>query len=220
MNSSTRFNIDNPGKIEITSYLSKSNQQNFNQFIVSTSSSTKSDTKWSISTSTANTQSSPLSTKSIQKSEWFKTSTKLIETSSELYLEIEAIFWSAREEFFEDGMESDFSKKLCSVVAKYGSDVIEVITLLIVYDKVCPEVASESLRWLGRIDHPESYEFRRWLLEKSLTLPSGIVRDGAIIGLASMDDQHAIPYLQQAIKNEPSTELKQDMEQVLEQLEY
>jgi hypothetical protein len=65
----------------------------------------------------------------------------------------------------------------------------------------------------------KSYEFRRWLLERSLTLPLGVVKDGAILGLASMDDKHAIPYLKEATENESSTEIKQDMEQVLEQLE-
>jgi hypothetical protein len=219
MNSSTRLNIDNPDRIEIYSYLEKSKQQTFNQFIASTLNSTKLDNTWSIPSVTVNTQPSLLATKNIQKSKCFTASTKLTETSSELYLEIEAVFWSAREEFFEDGMESDFSKRFCSTVTKYGSDAIEVITSLIVYGKVCPEVASESLRWLGKMQHPESYEFRRWLLERSLTLSSGIVKDGAILGIASMDDKHAIHYLKEAMKNESSTELKQDMEQVLQQLE-
>jgi hypothetical protein len=224
MNSNTQLNITNPEDSEIASYLPKSNYRNhrFNrfksQFILSAFSSTKAGSIWNISTVASSNQTSQLPGEN-HKLERSKTSTELIETSSELYLEIEAIFWSAKEEFFEDGMESDFSKKLCSTVVKYGSDAIEVITSLIVYDKVCPEVASESLRWLGKIKHSESYEFRLWLLERSLNLSSGIVRDGAILGLASMDDKHAIPYLKKAIKNENSVELKQDMEQVLEQLE-
>lgn len=145
--------------------------------------------------------------------------TELYKPSDALYSKIEAIFWTAKGEFFEDGMESTFSKQLNSFVKRYGNDVLEAITCLIVYERVAPEVGGEALRWLGRIDHAESYEYRRWLLERSLSLSSTRVRDGATLGLASMDDKHAIPYLKRAIEAEQCSELKADMESVLEQLE-
>ncbi|HEY9669794.1 MAG TPA: HEAT repeat domain-containing protein [Coleofasciculaceae cyanobacterium] len=154
-----------------------------------------------------------------RKQESLGASTELHETLNSLYSKIEAIFWAAKGEFFEDGMESELSRQLNSVVKEYSNEAIEAITCLIVYEKVNPEVAGEALRWLGRIEHPETYEYRRWLLERSLTLNSTRVRDGAILGLASMDDKHAIPYLKQAIEREQCAELKVDMEQVLEQLE-
>ncbi len=146
-------------------------------------------------------------------------STEFYEPSEALYSKIETVFWTAKGEFFEDGMESTFSHQLNSSIKRYGNDALEVITCLLVYDRVEPEVASEALRWLGRIDHAESYEYRRWLLERSLSLPSTRVRDGAILGLASMDDKHAIPYLKFAIEKERCSELKADMKSVLEQLE-
>jgi HEAT repeats len=154
-----------------------------------------------------------------QKAQSVETSTKPHETSNLLSSKIESIFWTAKGEIFEDGMESVFSRKLNSVVKEYGGDAIEIITLLIVYKRVNPEVAGEALRWLGRMEDSESYKFRRWLLERSLRLPSTRVKDGAILGLASMDDKHAIPYLKRAIREEQCTELRADMEQVLEQLE-
>lgn len=146
-------------------------------------------------------------------------STELYEHSDALYSKIEAIFWSAKGEFFEDGMESTFSQQLNSSVKRYGNEALEAIICLIVYERVDPEVGGEALRWLGRIDHVESYGNRRWLLEKSLSLSSTRVRDGAILGLASMDDKHAIPYLKHAIEEEQCSELKADMKSVLEQLE-
>lgn len=157
--------------------------------------------------------------KSPQRQNRLETSTKPHEASDFLYSRIESIFWAAKGEFFEDGMESAFSRQLNSVVKKYGNDAMEVITCLIVYERVNPEVADEALRWLGRMEDSESYEYRRWLLERSLSLSSPRVRDGAILGLASMDDKHAIPYLKRAIAKEQCAELKVDMEQVLEQLE-
>lgn len=146
-------------------------------------------------------------------------STEIYVPSDALYSKIEAVFWTAKGEFFEDGMESIFSQQLNSFVKRYGNDALEVITGLIVYERVEPEAAGEALRWLGRIDHAESYEYRRWLLERSLSLPFTRVRDGAILGLASMDDKHAIPYLKIAIEKEQYFELKADMESVLKQLE-
>ena len=146
-------------------------------------------------------------------------STEFYEPSDALYSKTEAIFWTAKGEIFEDGMESAFSRKLSYFVKRYSEDALEAITCLIVHEKVDPEIAGEALRWLGRVDHAESYEYRRWLLERSLSLSSTRVRDGAILGLASMDDRRAIPYLKIAIKKEQCSELKADMESVLEQLE-
>lgn len=133
--------------------------------------------------------------------------------------QIESIFWEAKRENFEDGMESKFSQNLLSFIRKYSQDAVESITSLIVYGKVNSEVAGEALRWIGRIEHPDSYGFRRWLLERSIILPSARVRDGALLGIASMDDKHAIKYLKDAIDKEKYNDLKADMIQVLEQLE-
>ncbi|MEH1949985.1 MAG: HEAT repeat domain-containing protein [Nostoc sp.] len=135
-----------------------------------------------------------------------------------IYSQLETLFIAGKEEYFEDGFESDFSKGLISFVQKYGNDAIEAIACFIVYEKVSSEVASEALRWLGEINHPESYKFRLWLLERSLSCPSSRVRDGAILGLSYLNDPHAITYLEQAIKQEKITELCEDMKQVLAQL--
>jgi hypothetical protein len=146
-------------------------------------------------------------------------STNITIYSKELYSKLEALFRAGKEEVFEDGMESSFSKELTMLIRKYGNAAVEVITCLIVYEKVTPEVAGEALRWIGYTEHTESYLYRRWLLERSLSLPSARVQDGATLGLAAMDDRHAIPYLKHAIEQETCAELRDDMEQVVEQLE-
>ncbi|NOT54677.1 MAG: HEAT repeat domain-containing protein [Deltaproteobacteria bacterium] len=120
---------------------------------------------------------------------------------------------------FKDGMESDFSRELIRLVRQYGKTAMEVITSLIVNDNVNAEVAAETLRWLGRVDHPTSHYDRLWLLERSLFSTSVLVRDGAALGLASLDDPHAIPYLRQAIDREKYASLREDLEQVHCQLE-
>jgi hypothetical protein len=118
MNSSTQLDLSKSSELENLFYFNRSTNRFKNRFVIGSSSTIKSDSIWSISNSATTTQTSESSGK-LQKS-LSKTSTELVETSNEVYLEIEAIFWSAKEEFFEDGMESEFSKKLYDIVIKYG----------------------------------------------------------------------------------------------------
>jgi hypothetical protein len=150
---------------------------------------------------------------------WLENSTAQQERPEAVDQEITNMFDAAKEQDLEDGMESEFSTSLLSLVRKYGNAAMEVVAGLIIYERVNAEVASEALRWLGHMADPTSYHFRRWLLERSLRCSSAMVRDGAALGLASMDDPHAIPYLKQAILREDYTELSEDMRQVLAQLE-
>jgi len=129
------------------------------------------------------------------------------------------LFESAEEEYFEDGMESDFSRELASQIKKYGNLAMSEITYLLTYGRVDKEVASNALCWLGRIDDPSTYDWRLWILEKSLSSNSPILRDGAGLGLACMGDAHAIKYIRKAIEQETITELHDDLQGVLEELE-
>ena len=150
---------------------------------------------------------------------WLENYTAQQERPKEIDQRITILFEAAKEQDFEDGMESEFSKELVYLIKKYGNAAMETIADLIIYERVNAEVASEALRWLGHMDHPMSYHSRRWLLERSLGCSPAMVRDGAALGLASLDDPHAIPYLKQAILRENCSELRGDMEQVLVQLE-
>lgn len=138
---------------------------------------------------------------------------------SDIECRVRTLFGAAKEEIFEGGMESEFSRGLVSLVKEYGKSAIGILARFIVYEQVNEETASEALRWLGQMDHPSSYNERLRLLEKCLRNSSARVRDAASLGLASLDDPHAIPRLKQAIQRETCAELREDMEQVLAQLE-
>lgn len=137
----------------------------------------------------------------------------------EVVQRVEAVFSAAEEETFEDGMSSAFSKQIVSLVQKYSDAAIEAMTQIIMFGRTNSEVASEALRWLGRVNHRRTHNFRLWLLESSLENMSAQVRDGASLGLASMSDTSAIPYVGQAVEQEKNPELREDMKQVLEELE-
>jgi len=132
---------------------------------------------------------------------------------------IDCLFESATELYFEDGMETDFSRELISLVKKYSNLAMGEISYLISYGRVDSEVAGEALRWLARINDPSTYSWRLWLLEKSLSSKSAVVRDSAGLGLACMGDAHSIQYIKKAIEEETITELRYDLQGILEELE-
>jgi hypothetical protein len=148
----------------------------------------------------------------------FSSSTQL-QIQENLEEEVIQLFSNALETTFEDGMESDLSRNLYRLLIKDSDRVLDALIGLILYDRFNEEVSSEALRWLGRYNHYSSYDRRRWLLERCLHSYSPRIRDAASLGLASMDDPHAIPFLREAIGREPYPELREDMNQVLNQLE-
>lgn len=132
--------------------------------------------------------------------------------------ELRHVFFEAREEVFEDGMESNFSRKLYVLVEKHKDQAISFAADYLDSEESDEEVASELLRQLGHSEHMPTYNSRLDLLVRSLQDESSMVRDGAILGLASLDDPSVIEQVEEAIANERIPELRDDMIDVLEQL--
>ena len=128
------------------------------------------------------------------------------------------IFESCHDEFFEDGVESSFSKQLRSQIFLHENKALMTISNLVHNNKVKSEIASEALCLLGRLDHIPTYNFRCWILERSLFSIQPLVRDGAGLGIASLDDPNSIPYLEKAIENETLEGIRKDLRNVLCQL--
>jgi hypothetical protein len=129
-----------------------------------------------------------------------------------------AAFRKGREERFEDGMESDFSNELESLVRTYGPNSKQILARLLEDRSISDRVWGEAMRCLGRLEDPGSHGERLWVLEKGLSSDSEFIRDGAALGLASLDDLSAIPYLERAIESEALGALRSDMQEVLSQL--
>jgi len=132
---------------------------------------------------------------------------------------IEALFWAYSNEDFEDGMDSEFISEIIASIRTYGTRAVEAIRRIVLEQNLQPHIAFEALRWLGRVSHPETYWSRLFFLETCLGSPSRMMRDGAALGLASMKDTHAIPYLRDAIAREEIQDLRKDLETVLSRLE-
>lgn len=140
------------------------------------------------------------------------------EYPEEIRLILSDLLARAREETFEDGMESQFSKALISYIKRYGNAAVKVLTEYILSEHVNAEIASEALRWIGHIEDASTYESRLWLLGRGLLSASSRIRDAALLGLAFLNDPQAIPLLEAAIQRERIQELREDMKQALEDL--
>jgi hypothetical protein len=130
-----------------------------------------------------------------------------------------SIFARAKEEVFEDGMESDFSQNLSAFIKSFGHSAMEIIIPIMLSEQTNAEIASEAFRILGRLNNNTTYRERLWLLERGLYSASARVRDGAVLGLAFLNDPLAVAPLKATIDRERIPELRKDMEQVLAQLE-
>lgn len=135
--------------------------------------------------------------------------------------EIEAtltnLFWCARSELLEDGVESDFTRLLEQCVLEYGDDAIEAVENLLL--RVNSSILAEALAAFGRMEDPGTEESRFWLLVTSLSHPSPEVRDAAGLGLASLRDPRGEAHLRRAAAREPVAELRVELLREAEFLE-
>lgn len=133
--------------------------------------------------------------------------------------QIQSLFESAKDEFFEDGMETPFSNNLEMIILKHHELSILALAKALFDKSANEEIVSEALRILGRIRDHDTYNIRLWLLEQNLKRDSVRIKDGALLGLASLDDARCIPSLKRAIHEEINSELREDMQQLLRHLE-
>jgi len=142
-------------------------------------------------------------------------STSLLPTSEEL---LWTLFACAHDQSFEDGIVSPFAAELERRVFMLGSDVVLDLAAILFDKNTNAEVAAEVLKTMGRIEHIDTHQVRRWLLEKALTNSSPRIRDAAAIGLASMDDPASLTAIKAAIEQEHYPELRNDLCQICYQL--
>ena len=130
--------------------------------------------------------------------------------------EVERLFSLATNVDMETGMRNAFSDGLEEVIDKYGELALGNIQDLVIEEEIPFTIAAETLRYIGNIESGSYTEGRRKLLEACLLRSRFmLVRDGAAVGLSYIDDSRSIPALQRAIEQEPHTDLKNDLVEVL-----
>lgn len=146
------------------------------------------------------------------------TSTELRLPGTNLKAELQDLFNREFDESLED-TESEFLENLRAIILKWGEQAVDALSGILFYDRVNKELASEALSLVARMKDNSSYQRRLWLLESGLFSNAARIRDAASLGLALLDDPHAIPYLRKAIEEENCEELREDLRQILEQLQ-
>ena len=132
---------------------------------------------------------------------------------------LQKLFRDASDETFEDGMDSSFSVNLTRVVRDHGVAAVSVLERVISADDVNVEIAEEALRQVGCMDDAKTHRRRLSLLERALGSPNVRIRDAASIGIEALDDPAAIESLRRAIDNEQHGHLRQNLKDVLAQLQ-
>lgn len=138
-------------------------------------------------------------------------------TSAILALKIE--FDAAKDEEFEDGMESSFSTALETVIRRYGDVALKAIADILTLPDIGAGAITETLRQLGNIVHIPSRQLRKEILLKYLDKEELKFRDAAALGLGGLDDPSAIPKLREALEHESHGLLKRKIQAVLTQLD-
>lgn len=122
----------------------------------------------------------------------------------------------ASQEHFEVGMGSTFTQELDQAFCTFGAAMFIPLSLIVIrYD---PHVVGELLRWIGRVEDGQALECRREILLIGLERQDVTVRNGSVLGIASMNDPFFILPLRSIIEQETCEEFQRDMLQVLQQL--
>jgi len=141
------------------------------------------------------------------------------EHSERLIESVRSAFRLAREVECEEGFENDFQRGLRDIVGSWGEQGVLEIENIISSEFVERASAYWALRYLGDTPFPGTRKSRRLALERMLASPAILVRDGAALGLASMDDPASIPAVERALHSESNEELVTKLSLVLHQLE-
>ena len=78
--------------------------------------------------------------------------------------ELETIFAIGRDERFEDGMESMFSRALVAYIGEQGETALKELSTYVFHERVNAEVAGESLRWVGGLENSDTHN--SWKVKK------------------------------------------------------
>lgn len=138
--------------------------------------------------------------------------------SLEADLELRRTLNSVPDELFEDGVENELSRAIPRLIARFGDAAVQAVARLYLARMVPHDIMSEVLRWLGRVEDEASCDARFWFLIYCLQDDNLTVRSAAALGLASLEDVRAVPYLRREAGAEPTGLLRCRLEKVANEL--
>lgn len=137
-------------------------------------------------------------------------------TLSEAKKQIESIIY--RELDYENEIDTgNFGNKLDAILVLY-EDGGFLALIEVLYDPVYAKVLEIILKEIGHIDNRDTETQRIFILLGFLQGGNVIVRDAALLGLASIDNISTLPALNAARLVETNIEFQTDIQQVINQL--
>jgi len=120
-----------------------------------------------------------------------------------------------------DGQEvdQDLSPALLEVLERHGLRALTSIENALWNRSESGWEMAEVLSLLGRINTTMLYQQRLNLLIDALWSPWAAIRDGALSGLATMEDPQTIEYLRRSAEREEVPDLKRDMNELATHLQ-
>ena len=131
-------------------------------------------------------------------------------------IEIDRLFYSAKEEKFEIGMDSQFANSLQELSECGVGKLVKCLENKLMQHSTEPKIAVEVMEWASR---QEGYNDVVRLLAWGLNHESAVVRDNAALSLAYFDEKIASKEIGEAIEREQIPELREDMEDLVRSLE-
>lgn len=119
---------------------------------------------------------------------------------------------------FEDGVDNEFAAGIRELVTCFGPSAVEAISRAHADGLLTPGAMAEALIWLGRMESPPTLEVRFYTMIHALRDQSPQVRQGAVLGISSIEDTRAVPYLAHAAENETLGDLKRWILQAAKEL--
>ena len=126
---------------------------------------------------------------------------------------------AARDEFFEVGIESQFSRDLQRLFRFDSTIVLQYLTTKLIENDSNSEVLAEGLRWASRQETSSIRSRVVDLLSAGLNHMSSLVRDEAALGLAYLDKTAALARLPGVLERETVPELREDLKELISSLE-
>lgn len=149
---------------------------------------------------------------------WFDL--EVLNKSKRIKAKINVLFVKAQNIRIEAGMENELSIGIRDVIEVHGPIALGHIESMILQNDIPVNLARETLKYIGSFEMSNWNDQRRVMLENCLQESQyAWIRDGAGLGISFLDDPKSISVLERAIDREPNDELKEDLIQVLEQLE-
>lgn len=122
-------------------------------------------------------------------------------------------------EAFDVQASYNLTDAFTELIKQDGKTIINALSTLINEKLLRDDLICEALVSIGRLLDANTEGDRFNLLVSSLDHPAPIVRDGAIMGLAFMDNKKAIPYLRKASAKESLQTLRGNIEVAIKDIE-